>query len=99
MVIDLQARFGNKWASIASYLPGRTDNDVKNFWSSRQKRLARILQSPPKPSNSQRNKGKALAVPEMATSQVTRTYLFSKRSGVLWHSRVLCCQNGFVVGL
>ncbi|KAL3814987.1 hypothetical protein ACJIZ3_016255 [Penstemon smallii] len=42
-VIDLQAQFGNKWAKIATYLQGRTDNDVKNFWSSRQKRLARIL--------------------------------------------------------
>lgn len=44
-VIDLQAQFGNKWAKIATYLSGRTDNDVKNFWSSRQKRLARILQT------------------------------------------------------
>ena len=46
MVIDLQAHFGNKWARIATYLPGRTDNDAKNFWSTRQKRLARILRAP-----------------------------------------------------
>ncbi|KAK4488541.1 hypothetical protein RD792_004305 [Penstemon davidsonii] len=55
-VIDLQAQFGNKWAKIATYLHGRTDNDVKNFWSSRQKRLKRILQSStPSSSKSHKN--------------------------------------------
>ncbi|KAA8522199.1 hypothetical protein F0562_012872 [Nyssa sinensis] len=69
VVIDLQARFGNKWAAIASYLPGRTDNNVKNFWSTRQKRLARLLKSSSQPSKLQKNKGKAMAVDEMPTLQ------------------------------
>ncbi|XLU80542.1 hypothetical protein S245_003962 [Arachis hypogaea] len=58
VVIELQAQFGNKWAKIASYLSGRTDNDVKNFWSSRQKRLARILQASASTSTSKSHRNK-----------------------------------------
>ncbi|KAK9292793.1 hypothetical protein L1049_020773 [Liquidambar formosana] len=72
IVIDLQAQFGNKWARIATYLPGRTDNDVKNLWSTRQKRLARIMQTP-SPPTSQRNKGKIKVSHEMAMREVPTT--------------------------
>ncbi|KAH9677891.1 transcription factor MYB17 [Citrus sinensis] len=37
-IIQLHGLFGNKWAAIASHLPGRTDNDIKNLWNTRLKK-------------------------------------------------------------
>ncbi|KAJ0975602.1 hypothetical protein J5N97_017567 [Dioscorea zingiberensis] len=44
VIVHLQALLGNRWAAIASYLPQRTDNDIKNYWNTHLKKKLRRYQ-------------------------------------------------------
>lgn len=41
-IIQLHQILGNRWSAIASHLPGRTDNEIKNVWNTHLKK--RLLQ-------------------------------------------------------
>ncbi|XP_024994924.1 transcription factor MYB8-like [Cynara cardunculus var. scolymus] len=40
IIMDLHNKLGNKWSAIATNLPGRSDNEIKNRWNTHLKRQA-----------------------------------------------------------
>ncbi|CAM8978449.1 unnamed protein product [Rhodiola kirilowii] len=40
LVLELHGKWGNRWSRIARQLPGRTDNEIKNYWRTHMRKKA-----------------------------------------------------------
>ncbi|XP_043695216.1 transcription factor MYB59-like [Telopea speciosissima] len=56
LVLELHSQWGNRWSRIARRLPGRTDNEIKNYWRTHMRKKAqerkRGICRPPSSSSS-----------------------------------------------
>ncbi|KAK9119722.1 hypothetical protein Scep_017815 [Stephania cephalantha] len=46
LIMQLHARWGNRWSKIAKHLPGRTDNEIKNFWRTKIQKHVKQADTP-----------------------------------------------------
>ncbi|KAL8115699.1 hypothetical protein AgCh_022266 [Apium graveolens] len=68
LVVELHSKWGNRWSKIARKLPGRTDNEIKNYWRTYMRKEAqeKKMPMPPSPSYSNCSSSISSASPSLA---------------------------------
>ncbi|XP_020212595.1 transcription factor RAX2 isoform X2 [Cajanus cajan] len=77
IICSLFASIGSRWSIIASQLPGRTDNDIKNYWNTKLKKKMMAMNASPQRKPQQMT---LLSILQSSTSSSTLSFRDSNNS-------------------
>ncbi|KAL4587646.1 hypothetical protein LXL04_000518 [Taraxacum kok-saghyz] len=62
LVLEYHSKWGNRWSRIARKLPGRTDNEIKNYWRTHMRKKAQENKRASSPSSSFSNSSSSSSI-------------------------------------
>ncbi|CAN4104875.1 unnamed protein product [Withania somnifera] len=80
LIIKLHKELGNRWSAIATKLPGRSDNDVKNHWHAHLKKRVTMDQQLTDQSSQSAGSQTSNKISECETTIGEMTYLSAETS-------------------
>ncbi|KAF3616822.1 Myb-related protein [Capsicum annuum] len=75
IILELHAIWGNRWSTIARSLPGRTDNEIKNYWRTHFKKKVKKSST----DNFEKTKARLLKRQQSQQKQLLNSQIDMKR--------------------